>query len=315
MLLKRKQTLTLFLAFVAIIAGVLLYIEFRTEKPKVVVVLKEVNFEFWEILKLGVEKGFEDFGIQGEVLTLKNGTSQEQKEILAKVLKEEPDALIVSPVNLDIIPILEEFKEKGIPVMFIQTNLSWDHKTSYIGTDNHDLGVKAGELVASQLHPGDKVILIGRTWNVEGERMEGAKSSLETVGMNIVMKRLFMEEFEDGTIEHIIEDVLKEHPDLDGIFTTSDYVAIPVLKVLQEQSIDIPVTGTDGLPEILDLIDNGRLSMGIAQNPYDMGYLSVETSVKAIQGEKVYSFVNSGVDFLTPTNVKERMEFLDKVLK
>ena len=52
--------------------------------------------------------------------------------------------------------------EKDIPVLLINSDDPWEKKTAYIGTNNLDLGEKAGILMASQLHPGDKVALLGR---------------------------------------------------------------------------------------------------------------------------------------------------------
>jgi ribose transport system substrate-binding protein len=41
---------------------------FADEKPKVVVVLKDLNSQYWEIVNAGIEKGFKDFGINGKVI-------------------------------------------------------------------------------------------------------------------------------------------------------------------------------------------------------------------------------------------------------
>ena len=45
---------------------------FEEEKPKVVVVLKNFNLQYWEIVKAGADKGFEDFGIDGKVIAPKH---------------------------------------------------------------------------------------------------------------------------------------------------------------------------------------------------------------------------------------------------
>ena len=70
--------------------------------------------------------------------------------------------------------------------MFIHSDDYWKNKTSYIGTNNLELGQTSGILMASQLQPGDQVALLGRTASVDRKRLQGAKSRLEAVGIKIV---------------------------------------------------------------------------------------------------------------------------------
>ncbi|GAA3312615.1 hypothetical protein GCM10020331_000760 [Ectobacillus funiculus] len=43
----------------------------------------------------------------------------------------------------------------------------------------------------------------------------------------------------------------------------------------------IPIVGTDGITEMLETVDSGKLSATVTQNPYDMGYLSVKQAIKS----------------------------------
>lgn len=181
---KNGIFILIFALFFALIGFILK--SFIDEKPKVVIVLKDFNSEYWEIIKAGAEKGFRDFGADGKVIAPKDGTVGAQREMLENVLKEKPDVLIVSPTYPDyIIPALEGFVEMNIPVLLLDTDDSWENKTSYIGTDNFKLGRIAGELLASQLQPGDKAAVIGGDIPVIGKRIEGAKISLEAAGIDI----------------------------------------------------------------------------------------------------------------------------------
>ena len=53
-------------------------------------------------------------------------------------------------MHLAVIPEMEEFVERDIPVLLIQTDDPWKNKTSYIGTDDLELGKRVGVLMASQ---------------------------------------------------------------------------------------------------------------------------------------------------------------------
>jgi ribose transport system substrate-binding protein len=289
--------------------------QFGEEKPKVVVVVKNLDLNYWGIVKAGAEKGFEDFGIDGKVIAPRTGTVEEQRDILENVLKEPPDVLVVAPVySPDLISELEKFVENDIPVLLMGTDDPWKNKTSYIGTDNLELGKKAGILMASQLQPGDKVALLGGQ-QPSAERLKGAKGSLEAAGVKIATEKEGLSNNNTEVIRGIMETILREHPDIKGVITTSDYIALPVIEVIQEHGLEMPVTGADGITEVLELIEEGTLSSAVAQNPYDMGYLSVQTALKAAKGEKVNQNIDSSVDIITEGSAKQRLDFYNDVLR
>ena len=164
--------------------------------------------------------------------------------------------LLISEVN----PILDEFVKQYIPILLMNSDDSWEKKTAYIGTNNLELGKKAGILLASQLQPGDQVALLGRQTSIEEKRIKGAKISLDTVGIKVVTEKVDLPINDSNAVEEAMKTILQEHPDLKGVITSSDYIAIPALKVIQEHGLEIPVTGTDGLTEMLN-VNQGR-------NPY-----------------------------------------------
>ncbi|WP_312472236.1 sugar ABC transporter substrate-binding protein [Neobacillus sp.] len=318
-MLKRSKLFLLIFFMISAILIVIIYKQFVVEKPKVVFVFRTLDNQYDEIIRAGVEQGCKDFGIDGLVMAPKNGTASEQMKILENVLKEHPDVLVVSPaMSPDIIPKLVEYAKKNIPVLLIDTDEPWKNKTAYIGTNNVELGRKAGILMATMLQPGDKVALIGRESSVERERIKGAKVSLEAAGINIAAEtlKLSIEDKEDNqNVIKVIETILQQHPDLKGVITSTDYLAIPVVKLLQEQGITMPVTGADGISKMVELVEKGTLTGTVAQNPYDMGYLSVQAALKVTRGEKIKRNIDSGVDIITEDNAKQKLDFLNKVLK
>ncbi len=300
------------------------------DKPKVVVVLKELNTQYWNILKAGAEKGFRDFGIDGKVIATRGGFAEEQNRILETVLKEKPDVLIVSPLLSSNIPILQEFDEHNIPVLLVDTDAPWENKTAYIGTDNFELGRKAGGLLASQLQPGDEVGLIFSDGDVIhpvfSERIKGAKFSLEDAGIKIstfsledVGNRIMTETGklpnELLSVKKVMTTILRQHPNVKGVFALNDIRALSALEVIEEQGYNMPVMGADGIIEMVELIKDGTLTGTIAQNPYDMGYISVETALKVMNGEKVAKNIDTGIDIISKDNAKLKLDFLKQLLR
>lgn len=276
------------------------------------IVLQTLDRQYWKIIEAGAEKGFKDFGIDGKVIAPRDGTAEEQSDLLENVLKENPDVLVVSPrYSPVIIPKLENFVGNNIPVLLVDTDDSWGNKTAYIGTNNLDLGKMAGALLGSQLQPGDKVAFIGGEPLPEGERLKGARVSLEAVGIKIVSEKVIKN---DKVVVKEMQTILHEHPDLKGVIASTDYIALPVSKVVQKQGIKIPIVGADGITEMVELVEEGTLTGTVAQNPYDMGYLSVEAALKVTMGEKVNN-IDSGVDIIMDNNARQRLDFLTRVLR
>jgi ribose transport system substrate-binding protein len=286
------------------------------EKPTIVVVLKDLDTQYWQFVKAGAEKGFHDFGVNGKVIAPVVGSNEYvQEDLLTNTLKENPDALIVSPLDSSVIPVLQEFDQKDIPVLLVDTNDSWENKTTYIGTNNFELGRMGGMLLASQLKPGDKVAMIAGDINhpISGNRIKGAKNSLEAVAISIAVEKIDLPN-ETGAIKEVMESVLQEHPDVKGVYAVTDIMALGAFKSIEEHGLLMPVIGADGINDMIKLIEDGELPGTVAQNPFDMGYLGVEAAVKVIKGEKVERNIDSGVDIIIKGNAQHRLDFQKKLV-
>ncbi|CAM4383398.1 sugar ABC transporter substrate-binding protein [Paenibacillus alkaliterrae] len=288
------------------------------ERTKVFVVLEGLDSEYWKIVESGAKKAFNDLNIDGKVLTPDSIIPTKEK-LLKNVLQQNPDALIVTPHNPSpIIPILTEYKENNIPVLFLDTEADWNDKTSYIGTDNPALGKKAGELLGSMLQPGDKIALIGGTSQNADERIKGAKETLEAAGI-ITVTEQFDHVDDIAEVRSVMSNILnmkmnQTNSDIKGVFATFDTLALKVLQITEEKGLKIPVVGADGSMDMVKAIEAETLTATVTQNPYDMGYLSVEHALKAIKGETVEKTIDSGIDIITKDNAKEKLDFLEQIL-
>lgn len=292
---------------------------YEDAKPKVVVVLKDLNTEYWEIVKAGADKGFQDFGINGQVVAPRTGLKEDVQQgyLLEKILKEKPDVLVVSPFQSSaILGGLNNFVKNKIPVILVDTDIPFKNKTAFIGSNNFELGRTAGELLASQLQPEDEVALIAGdvTSPVIGDRINGAKLSLEAVGIKIEADKENLPN-EPKPVRNAMLKILQQHPNIKGLFATTDIMALSALDVLNKQGYQIPVIGADGISKIDEEIVNDTLKSTVAQNPYDMGYLSVATALKVLKKERVEKNTYTGVDIITNDNAQQKLDFLNKLLR
>ncbi|MCL7746639.1 sugar ABC transporter substrate-binding protein [Halalkalibacter alkaliphilus] len=312
----KNRFLLLYLLVVAITLVFFLSKAIGNEKPTIVVVIKDLDTQYFQLLKAGAEKGFQDFGVNGKVIAPSVDSEEVlQKYMLHNTLEQNPDALIVAPLNSNVIPILKEFQKKSIPVLLVDSDESWENKTSYIGTNNFELGRVGGMLLASQLQPGDRVAIIAGNMShpISADRVNGAKKSLEDIGIGIAVEKIGLPN-ETNVVKEVTETILYNHPDVKGVLAVTDIMALGAFESLKEQGLHMPVIGADGINDMIELVEEGELPGTVAQNPYDMGYLSVEAAMKVINGEKVESNIDSGVDIIIKGNAQQRLDFQKKLL-
>ncbi len=316
----KKKWIVLFVTavFLATMAGAITKFLRKDNQPKVVVVLQGVNLQYWSIVGAGAEKGFREFGIDGKVVTPDNKSKKDGLEYtLESILNEHPDVLVVAPNESPAVTsILNKFVENKIPVLLIDADIPLEHKTAYIGTDNFELGKKAGELLASQLQPGDEVALPffteDLTHPILSERIKGTTLSLDAAGIKVVTEP---DRSQSSSIKKIMTTILQKHPDVKGVYTTTDLYALEALTVVEEHGLKMPVIGADGIMEMIELIKDGTLTGTVAQNPYDIGYISIETASKVIKGEQVRRNIDTGVDIISKDNAKLKLAFMGELLR
>lgn len=311
---KKKWILSI--ACLVLLAAILSYVFIAQaqEKPTIDIILKNSDSDYWKIMRAGIVKAANNLGADKKIY-IPEKDDEDQVKILKKVLKEKPDAVIVALTNPAFaIPILREYKNAKIPVLLVDTEADWPDQTSFIGTDNPTLGRKAGELLTSALQPGDKAALFGQLSNntVNMDRMEGAKTTLTAAGIQVVAEKLISPK-NDNTTE-ALSMIIKEYPDLKAIFAATDELALKIIKFSAQNDLKLQVVGSDGTIEMVKKIQDGTLISTLSQNPYDIGYLSMENAIKASKGGSVENRINSGVDIVTKDNAKSKMDFLGKTL-
>ncbi|MFB5193531.1 sugar ABC transporter substrate-binding protein [Neobacillus sp. KR4-4] len=284
-------------------------------KPKVAVVLKGLDQEYFKLAEKGAKQAFEDLGVDGTFLAATTQTETEKLiNILEDLTNEEPDALVVMPSTEAAIPVLQRYKEKDIPVILIDTDLKWDGKTAYIGTDNYTAGQEAGKFLAEKLSKGDKIAILEGVLgtDVNEQRVKGVEDVMKEKGIKITASQAA--DFDRVKAVTVMENILTANPDIKGIFTANDEMAIGALKAVKARNLNIPIIGIDGTSDVLKSISKGDVTASVAQEPYDMAYKGVENALKAIKGETVEKNIDSSIEVITKENAGEKLEKVKSIL-
>lgn len=283
------------------------------EKVRVAMVLKTLSSQYWKIVAAGAKQAAEKNNVELTVLGPPTEDAVEQQiNMIQDVLAQKPAALIVAPSQPPTaVSVLTKASGMKIPVILVDTGMpkGFEDYVSFIGTDNLAAGKAGGEALAKLLKKGDKVLLIdGAPGNPSTtQRVDGAKDVLEAAGVVIASRQPGYSDREKAYT--VTQNVLQTTPDVAGVFSANDEMALGALRALTQAGKKVPIIGVDANADNLKAILAGDLYGSIAQGNFDMGRLAVEKALDAIAGKPVDKRIDSGATLITKANAQELLDF------
>jgi ribose transport system substrate-binding protein len=280
------------------------------DQVKVGCVLKSLESPFWLAAQDGCEQAAEAAGAE-----LVFGAGETEADIAGEISKVEDamaqgvQALVVAPSAPDQLqPVLERAAEE-VPVLLLDTDIpAMASKTSYVGTDNVKAGELGGQYILDNGGEGKFGIVTGDPGITSVEdRIKGARQAWEGSAIELVQVVNARGCTRDAGVT-VTEDLLTAHPDLAGIFYVCDQPMLGGVEAVKQAGMkpeDLFILGFDAEPEAVDLVEQGVIDGDVAQFPEKMGLLGVKNAIKAIDGEEVQKFIDSGAEVVTKENAAQ----------
>lgn len=180
------------------------------------------------------------------------GNSQLQIQQIREFQKQGVDLLIVSPNESEpISPIVEEIFQSGTPVIIVDRKINSNLYSAYVGGDNFEIGLTAGQYINNLLRGKGSILEI---WGLRGssparDRHRGLLKALEGSEINVVSQ--IEGEWEKDTARELLKAHLlqNDYPKFDLVFGHNDVMAIAANEVCRELGIfDKIFVGVDALP-------------------------------------------------------------------
>jgi ABC-type sugar transport system substrate-binding protein len=147
---------------------------------------------------------------------------------------------------------------------------------TYIGTDDFAAGRLGGTKMASLLHDGRRVALIGGLpGSVNSElRLSGFERGIRGAGVRVVAR--VNANYRRANAEIAAERILRTHPRLSGFFAASDLMALGAADAVRVagKTGKVRIIGLDGIGEALDAIRAGSIDATVSPYPYVMGQMA-----------------------------------------
>lgn len=257
---------------------------------RIALISKAIGADYWMTVKDGAMAAGQELGIE---VTF-NGTDTEsegdkQLNLLQAAINDKPLGIGLAPQDSaqDGAPtLLDEAKAAGIPVVAFDTPIQkWDGHVATVASDNTGLGAQAAEELAKLVgNKGEVAIVASGETGTAALRRDGFVDWITKNAPEMKVVDVQNGESDPAKSHDKAQGILQGHPNLVGMFGTDDDSTIGIADEVANMGKDVKVAGIDTSPDVLTLIDQGKIAGVVAQNPYDMGYQAVKILYAASQG-------------------------------
>ncbi len=281
--------------------------------PKYTIALipKGTAHTFWESVHAGGDAAGEE--LEAEILW--NGPAVEtdiegQMRIIENFITIQVDALVLAACDAEaLIPTLQEAKDKGIPVVTIDSGINDEElPITFVATDNVAGAAEAArhlaELIGDRGEVGCIPFIKGAASS--DQREQGFVEEIKK-HPNVTLLPLL---YSDSDVEkgvQVVENMLTANPDIKGIFAANEPAGVAAARVLEERNLvgKVKLVAFDASDAEIAALERGSIQALVAQNPFRMGYDGVTAAVKALEGESVEKRIDTGVTIITKDNLND----------
>ena len=263
---------------------------------------------FWAAVQRGAEERGAELGVK--VIVLAPPTESDVAAQIAQIedqLAKGVKGIVLAPTDPNALaPVVDEAIADGVPVVFVDTK-GTNAGVTYIGTDNKAGAALAAGLICDRLPEGsDVAILQGIVTQSTGKaRADGAHDGLTACGMNIVAEQTG--EWDRAKGLAVMENILTGNPNLKAVFASNDNMGLGAIEALKSADMldQVFVVGFDANPDAATSVLADEMSATIAQNPYNMGALGVESVLTLMRGGTLAAVIDTGTVVVDKSNAAD----------
>ncbi|UCH09037.1 MAG: sugar ABC transporter substrate-binding protein [Fidelibacterota bacterium] len=288
----------------------------KTDQPVIALVMKTLNNPFFIDMQKGARAAADSFGVELLVQAAEREVDVEkQMQIVENLIQRKVAALCITPSgSKEIVPAIVKANERNIPVLIVDTRVDEATLTAaggkiatFIGSDNYEGGRIAGLYLAEKLGNRGKVaVLEGIPGHETGDaRLSGFHDVLAQFSdMEIVASQTANWERDQGF--NVFQNILQSHPEVQALFACSDLMALGAIEAIAAagRTGEIIVVGFDAIVDARGAIAENTMSGSVAQHPYDMGWIAVESAQRLIAGGQVAEYIPVKIELITRENLE-----------
>ncbi|QCX34025.1 D-allose transporter substrate-binding protein [Caloramator sp. E03] len=282
-----------------------------SDNAQIAIVLKTLSNPFWVTMKEGIEAEAKAQGIKVDIFAASSEEDvQEQLKLVENLLNKDYKAIGVAPLSpVNLIPAVVEANKKGMYVVNIDEKIDMNELKNaggsviaFVTTDNEKVGAKGAQYIVDTLgaQGGEVAIIEGKAGNASGEaRKKGAAGVFNS---NSLIKLVASQpaDWDRSKALDVATNMLQRNPNIKAFYCCNDTMALGVMQAVQNVGKEgkILVVGTDGTPEAVQAVKDGKMAATVAQDPAKIGATSLQLLIKALKDKPQIS-VDKEPEFIT----------------
>ena len=284
------------------------------------VILKTTASEYWSYVQAGAEaytKDNPDVKVEVKGATSETAYDEQQNMIETDLNSGAYDGFVIAPLQADLVKTL--IAGQTAPIVAVDTNIDAPEVLSFVGTGNEDAAAEGGKAAVEAAKAAGwtevKAIAIS---GVQGDgtataRLTGYEKGVTEAGGEFLKDEIQYADAVADKAATSMEAIMQNHPEGVAIIVcNNDDMAMAAARAAKGNAAYAKTifVGFDGIQSACNAILSGEETMSVAQEAYDMGYKAVEAAVKAVNGETLEKFIDSGCSVVTKDNAQERLDKL-----
>lgn len=260
---------------------------------KIEVLFKSYNRPptFWTLVGDGIIAAQKEFGVECNITApFYESDIDTQIGLMELAIGRKPNAIILAASDYEkLVPVCEKAVAAGILLITVDSDVDFDGRAAFIGTDNVEIGRKLALLMSEQI--GDEAPF-GVMSHVQGtttatDRLAGLIEDTPNAQERMIGFD-YCEGSEDLSKERTIK-MLKENPEIQCIVGLNESSALGVANALQELGLagKVKLVVCDSSEKQVQFLENETIQACVVQNPFSMGYLSVVNTLKLLDKQSV----------------------------
>lgn len=255
---------------------------------KIAFIPGQIGITFYTSMECGAKNAAEEFNVDLSWQGPSNWDINEQQPFIDAARQTDPDGWVIAPTDsIALVPLIKELMDAGTPVVTVDAPLDEPVELQNLQSDHYGGGQEAAKAML-ELTAGEGVYLVlhlSPGLPDIGGRADGFRDDMEAAGAT-VLDYVYPETDANVAAEQVSAAILA-HDDLAGVYATHESAALGAANAIRGagKSGEIRLVAFDAAPSQVSDLKDGLYDALIAQQPYKMGWDSVELVAKAVRGE------------------------------
>ncbi len=309
--MRRNMQLSLF--GLILVGGAMTFVgckKAESDKPHIALVMKSLANEFFKTMEDGAREHYQHNREQYElsVVGIKDELDVAQQiKLVESMIAQQVDAIVIAPADSKaLVAVCKKAIDAGMTVVNIDNQFDSEAlaarkvKIPFVGPDNRKGAKLAGDYLAEQLAPGDKVAIIEGAPNAFNgiQRKLGFEDAMQSAALTIVRSQTGY--WETDRANKVASAMIVAEPELKAILCANDSMALGALAAVKAvgKTDDILIVGFDNIAAVQRALQEGEILCTVDQHADQLAVFGIEYALAILDNRGTPLDKETAVDLI-----------------